>query len=64
MKTNLNELKKLDLSCNSIWDIRPLEKVKFENLEGLNLKRNPLGKDELFLIIINNLTTKISYLNY
>ena len=41
-----------------------LEKVKFENLEELNLKRNPLGKDELLLIIINNLTTKIPYLNY
>ena len=40
---NLKELKELNLNDNNIWDIKVLEKVKFEKLEKLDLGKNKIS---------------------
>ena len=42
----MKELKGLDLHNNKISDIKVLEKVKFDKLEGLYLGSNQISKEE------------------
>ena len=52
------ELKVLKLSENTISDISVLEKVRFEKLEKLDLRRNNIVKNK-FSSVIQNLKFKI-----
>ena len=48
---NFKELKELYLSDNKISDIKILEKVKFEKLEVLDLRRNGIDLTKNYSII-------------
>ena len=57
-KVNFKELKELILDWNNISNIKFLEKLKFDNIERLDLCHNKIDKAKNALII-TNLKSKI-----